>query len=255
MIGQPGARAANGSAAGTRPQEQQCAQALDELESQAGEGACVRAAPLPRVLIADTATIRLGVRLALHGFAKICAEADDVASAIRAAQLHQPDACLVGDGLGAGVVDAVRGISMVVPGVPIVVLAEADNVQELIMALRAGATGYLLAGAGAPQLRRVLEVVLSDETAVPRSMVRHLVEEVRALDLGADQDHLTSRQSEVLIMLRRGLSTTSIASDLSISPITVRRHISRLVHKAGVHDRADLLDNDVEPPGPDQLPA
>ena len=195
---------------------------------------------LPRVLVADTATMRLGVRLALDGFAKVCAEADDCEAAVRAARTHRPDACLIGTSIGDGAVNTVRAIAEAVPGVPIVVLSGRDSVDDLMQALRAGAAGYVLAGAGAPQLRRVIEVVLRDEAAVPRSMMRYLVDEVRAIEF-ADQERLTSRESEILTMLRRGHSTASIAADLSISPITVRRHISRLVEKAGVRGRAELI--------------
>ena len=207
---------------------------------------------LPRVLIADTATMRLGIRLALDGFAKICAEAEDFEGAVRMARAHRPDACLMGSGIGDGTVNVVRAIADAVPGVPIVVMSGRDNVDDLMLALRAGAAGYVLAGVGAPQLRRVIEVVLRDEAAVPRSMMRYLVDEIRAIEF-ADQGRLTSRESEILRRLRRGDSTASIAADLSISPITVRRHISRLVEKAGVGGRAELITAGIGAGGDERL--
>ncbi len=59
------------------------------------------------------------------------------------------------------------------------------------------------------------------------------------------RDSLTPRESQVLGMLRRGHGTASIAERLSIAPVTVRRHISELVQKLGVTDRAALADNPV----------
>jgi DNA-binding NarL/FixJ family response regulator len=70
-------------------------------------------------------------------------------------------------------------------------------------------------------------------------MVMELVMELRGGGGGADI--LTSRESQVLGMLRRGHTTATIASRLQIAPVTVRRHISELVHKLGVEDRSALV--------------
>ena len=66
-------------------------------------------------------------------------------------------------------------------------------------------------------------------------MTRRLLEELR--DRG---DGLGVREHEVLKLLHRGYSTTAIAERLGITPTTVRRHISDLVHKLGVKDRSAL---------------
>ena len=71
-------------------------------------------------------------------------------------------------------------------------------------------------------------------------MVLDLVIELRGGGAGADD--LTSREVQVLGMLRRGHTTAAIANRLGINPVTVRRHISELVHKFGVEDRSELLD-------------
>ena len=69
-------------------------------------------------------------------------------------------------------------------------------------------------------------------------MVLELVLELRGGGTGADA--LTTRESQVLGMLRRGHKTSEIADRLAIAPVTVRRHISQLVRKMGVENRAAL---------------
>jgi DNA-binding NarL/FixJ family response regulator len=100
--------------------------------------------------------------------------------------------------------------------------------------------GYLPGDTSPQGLRRVIRGVLAHEAAVPRSMVRDLVTELQ--NVTGDTRGTTKREAEVLTALRRGDSTAEIAGRLGISPVTVRRHISELVRKLGVDDRAALLD-------------
>jgi DNA-binding CsgD family transcriptional regulator len=58
---------------------------------------------------------------------------------------------------------------------------------------------------------------------------------------------LTGREAQVLGLLRRGHSTQAIAERLEIAPVTVRRHISDVVHKLGVETRSDLIDDGDRP--------
>jgi DNA-binding NarL/FixJ family response regulator len=70
-------------------------------------------------------------------------------------------------------------------------------------------------------------------------MVLELLMELRGHGAGAEV--LTGREAQVLGMLRRGHSTAAIAERLEITPVTVRRHISELVHKLGVRNRSELI--------------
>ena len=196
----------------------------------------------PRVLIADYAPTRLGVRLALGGEAHVCAEAADAGMAIAAAYREQPDVSLVGLEIPGGGLTAVRGICEAAPATAVIVLAGVGGVDDLLDAVRAGAVGYVPGGdLNAAQLRRIVRAVVSHEAAVPRSMVLHLLAELRAAERPAGE-RLTMREAQVLAMLRRGHSTAVIARGLAISPVTVRRHVSALIRKRGVEDRAALLD-------------
>jgi two-component system nitrate/nitrite response regulator NarL len=194
---------------------------------------------LPSVLIADHAPTRLGARMALSDCAVICAEAADAEQAIAEAKRTQPDVCIVGLDVPGGGIVAVRGICEVAPGSAVIVLAGISDVDDLLASVRAGAVGYIPGDVDGERLRRIIRAVADREAAVPRSMVLDLLGELRTATSG--DEGLTAREAQILGMLRRGHSTSAIADRLTISPVTVRRHISELVRKTGVPDRAGLV--------------
>jgi DNA-binding NarL/FixJ family response regulator len=194
---------------------------------------------LPRMLIADREATRLGIRMALDGEVSVCAEASDAEQAIRAAKREAPDLCLIGRQLCGDGLATIRGICRAAPLTAVVILAPEPDVEDLLAGVRAGAIGYVPGPLDAPRLRRVVRAVAYNEAIVPRAMVLELVLELRGT--GSGGDGLSARESQVLGMLRRGHSTADIASRLDIAPVTVRRHISDLVHKLGVEDRSALI--------------
>jgi DNA-binding NarL/FixJ family response regulator len=191
------------------------------------------------MLVADDGPTRLGIRMALAGEAEICAEADEANQAIRAAKRAQPDVCIIGRKLCGDRMATVRGICRAAPNIAVVVLAEVSDDDDLLDAIRAGAIGYAPGAPDADRLRRIVRAVVSNEAVVPRTMVLDLVMELRGGGGGADA--LTSREAQVLGMLRRGHTTAAIAQRLGIAPVTVRRYISEVVHKLGVEDRSELV--------------
>lgn len=191
-----------------------------------------------QLLIADRAPTRVGIRMALNGTVDVCAEADDAEQAIRAAKREQPDICLISDHIAGDGLAAIRGITRAAPACAVVVLAQAHDADYLLECVRAGAVGYVPGSLDAGRLNRVVNAAANNEAVVPRSMVIELVLELRGGGTGADA--LTARESQVLGMLRRGHLTSEIAERLAIAPVTVRRHISELVRKLGVENRAAL---------------
>jgi DNA-binding NarL/FixJ family response regulator len=199
-----------------------------------------------RVLIADSAPTRFGVRLALDGVVTICGEAGDRQRAVELAQELWPDVCLIGRGLPGGGLETVREICRSLPETAVIVLAHNDYPNDVLAFVRAGAIGYVPAGSDPPNLRRVILAVEAAEPAIPRAMVRELVDEIRG-GARAGAGNMTLRDYQVLAMLRGGASTAAIAEGLEISPVTVRRHISVLARKAGVTGRSALLSADGHP--------
>jgi DNA-binding NarL/FixJ family response regulator len=189
-------------------------------------------------LIADYAPTRVAVRLALEDECEVCAEAENATTAAIAAQRTQPDVCLIGLELPGGAIEAIRAVREAAPDTRMIVLTARHDVDELLSVIRAGAIGYLSPGSDPAVLRRVVPKVAAGEAVVPRALVRDLIHELQGVAPGATG--LTAREAQVLGMLRRGQSTAAIAERLGISPVTVRRHISALIHKAGADDRSAL---------------
>lgn len=203
-------------------------------------------APLERhsVLVADNdITFRRGVRDALeaNGF-DVVAEAADAAAAIGAATRLQPDLCLIEPALPVDGLNAIGRIAKASPATLIIVLSAFEGAEDVVTAFARGASGYLLKGLSGEQLAATLRRALQGEPALSRSLVPHLVDEVRRgsvrrLLLPGGSVTLTSREWEVGEMLRDGLSTAEIAQRLGVSPITVRRHVSLLLRKLGADSR------------------
>jgi len=204
--------------------------------------------PRARVLIAaDHLATRTGVRLALAGAAD-CSEAGDTDSAVAAALREQPDVCVVDFDPPGRAIRAAAEIVSKVPRASVVVMTRRIDEEEFIAAVRAGAIGYLPEGVDPARLPYVIRSLMRGEAAVPRALVPRLIDELRGregrrhLDLFERKPvELTGREWEVVDLLRKGMSTRSIADLLGISAVTVRRHVSAVHGKLGVNSRAELL--------------
>jgi two-component system, NarL family, nitrate/nitrite response regulator NarL len=205
-----------------------------------------------RVLIADDhAPTRHDVRRALDADTRfeVCAEVADAAEAVRAAVHERPDVCLLdvrmpGSGLAAAWEIAAR-----LPQTRIVMLTVSDEDTDLFAALRAGAEGYLLKTMNMQRLPDALYGVCRGEAAMPRPLVARVLERFHGREprwrplAGEDmtQRRLTSREWEVLELLAHGHSTAEIADRLVLSASAVRAHITSIVRKLEVADRAAAI--------------
>jgi DNA-binding NarL/FixJ family response regulator len=203
-----------------------------------------------RVLIADyDGSSRGGVRMSLdgHGF-EICAEADSAGEAVEAARREQPDMCLIEADLPGGGVDALGRVLAEAPGTVVVMLSGSVDDERLLASVRAGARGYLLKDMDPERLPMALRGALDGEAALPRTLVGRVLEELRTQEHGRHSHelsrlgvHLTNREREVLELLEQGRATAEIGELLSISSVTVRRHVSEVLRKLDVPDRESAL--------------
>jgi two-component system, NarL family, response regulator LiaR len=193
-----------------------------------------------KLLIVDNAPTRAGIRMALGDDVLVCAEETELDQAVRAAKREQPDIAFIGREVAADWRALVRGVSRAAPLCAVVVLAQTSDPDDMLESVRAGAVGYVPGVLDPDRIRRVFRALQGSEAVVPRSMVNELLSELRGTHNA--ENGLTGREAQVLGMLRRGHSTAWIADRLQIAPVTVRRHISELVHKLGVESRSDLVD-------------
>jgi NarL family two-component system response regulator LiaR len=206
-------------------------------------------APARVLVVAAHQATRAGIRglLERSGFV-VVGEAATSERAAAVALRERPELCIVHWNMPGGGIPAVGSIKTRVPATAAVLLAQRVDAEELIDALRAGASGYILETTGPDGIARALQAVRRGEPAIPRELLGALAEEFRARGLrrrvtvpGRPVAELTRRQSEVLELLRRGLSTAEIAERLFISPVTVRRHLGLAIGKLAAEDRATAL--------------
>jgi DNA-binding NarL/FixJ family response regulator len=112
-------------------------------------------------------------------------------------------------------------------------------------AIRAGASGFLLKDAPPADLIAAIEVVARGDAllapSVTRRMIEHFVRESAPRVRTTPLPQLTDRETEVLLLVARGLSNTEIATELVVAEQTVKSHVSRVLGKLGVRDRAQAV--------------
>jgi DNA-binding NarL/FixJ family response regulator len=203
------------------------------------------------VVIADDHSLaRAGVRQSLvEGGFDVVGEASDGPSAVTLAERERPDLCLLDVHMPGGGIRAAAEIVEELPETAVVMLTVSRNDEDLFDALRAGAAGYLLKDTDPERLPHALRGVLAGEAAVPRALVTRVIDEFRTRGRrrrvplpGRRGVELSSREWEVLDLLREGCTTGDIARRLFVSPVTVRRHVSAVLRKLDVPDRASAVE-------------
>jgi DNA-binding NarL/FixJ family response regulator len=204
-----------------------------------------------RVIVADDhVPTREDIRLTLEEDDRfsVCAEAGDAPAAIEAAIRERPDVCLLDIDMPGGGIPAAWEITARLPETKVVMLTVSDQDRDLFGALRAGASGYLLKDMDPRDLPRVLARVVEGGAVLAPTVLRRVITEFRdrsarrrvASAEGAGAQ-LTSREWQVLELLRHGLSTSEIARRLVLSPITVRTHVNSILRKLRAVDRDELV--------------
>jgi DNA-binding NarL/FixJ family response regulator len=200
-----------------------------------------------RVLLADDHEPTLvGMRSAIEQAGmKVVAEVTNGPDAVLAAIGTRPDIALLDVHMpGGGGIEAAAQIAREVPDTVVVMVTGTATDDELFAAFRAGARGFLLKDTDPDRLPHALEGVVRGEAAVPRTLTARLIDEFRLRETsrepltGPDGERLSRREQEVLQLMAEGLPTREIGERLGIGAVTVRRHVSAVVEKLGVADRA-----------------
>lgn len=197
-----------------------------------------------RVLVADDHRLfREGVRALLGSLdgLEVVAEAANGEEAVALALEHAPHVVLMDVQMpGLNGLEATRRIRAERPEIGVVVVTMYEDDELVFAALRAGARGYVLKGAGQEQLIRAIEAVARGEALyhprIAERMLQFFQSARRDVPLNAFPD-LTEREHEVLDAIARGRDNATIARSLGISGKTVRNHVSNVLSKLHVADR------------------
>ena len=207
-----------------------------------------------RVLLADDqALIRAGFAaiIASAEDMEIVGEAIDGADALRQVRAIQPDVVLMDirmpglDGIAACEQIAADAS---LAAVKVLVLTTFEDDDNVVAAVRAGASGFLGKGAAPRELLDAVRTVAVGDSLLSPKATRVVIEQLLAqppkLSTTGDSEalaDLTDREREVVALVAQGLSNDEIAGRLVLSPLTVKTHVNRAMAKVRARDRAQLV--------------
>jgi DNA-binding NarL/FixJ family response regulator len=204
-----------------------------------------------RVLLADDqALVRAGFRSILDGEDDIAvvAVAADGEEAVRMVHETVPDVVLMD--VRMPVLDGLEATRRIVADdrlttVRVIILTTFDLDEYVYGALRAGASGFLVKDTEPMELIHAVRVVARGDALLAPQVTRRLISEIagriRRPDPSPRLNALTDREREVMSLVAAGLSNNEIAERLFLSPATAKTHVSRIMTKLDVRDRAQLV--------------
>ncbi|WP_328855954.1 response regulator transcription factor [Williamsia herbipolensis] len=202
-----------------------------------------------RVMVVDDHPIwRDGVArdLAEDGF-DVVATADSVRAAVARAGAVTPDVVLMDmqlpDGTG---VDATVGVMSVSATTRVLVLSASSERDDVLAAVKAGASGYLVKSASRSELRDAVTATAAGQAVFTPGLAGLVLGEFRRIAGGGDADTdnptppITERETEVLRLVAKGLSARQIAAKLGLSHRTVENHVQSTLRKLQLGNRVEL---------------
>jgi DNA-binding NarL/FixJ family response regulator len=201
-------------------------------------------------IVDDQALVRGGfaVMLGLQDDMEVVAEAGDGAAAIEIARTHRPDVILMD--IRMPEMDGIAATKAIVDSadwpVKVLILTTFDPDEYVYKALQAGASGFVLKDISPEDLVAAVRTVADGGALLAPSVTRRLISRFAAppsLDSSVVSrlERLTSREREVLVAVATGSSNIEIAEDLFVGAATVKSHVSSILTKLGLNNRAQAV--------------
>lgn len=195
------------------------------------------ATPIRVLCVDDHALMRAGIIATIEGQSdiKLVAEAADGATAIAAWREHHPDVTLMDLQMsGMGGIEAIQAIRAEFPKARMLVLTTYDGDVQVMRALKAGASGYLLKSMLRQDLLTAIRKVHAGQRVIPSEVAVQMSGYI-------DADALTAREVEVLGTISEGNSNKIVADKLHITEDTVKGHVSSIMSKLQANDRTHAV--------------
>ncbi|HET9422674.1 MAG TPA: response regulator transcription factor [Nocardioides sp.] len=202
------------------------------------------------LVVDDQLLVRAGLRsLVEHADdLAVVGEAANGREALKIARQHRPDLILMD--LQMPVLSGVEAIAAVradplLRDTPVLVLTTFDDDRDVVDAIQAGASGYLLKDVGADELRTAIRTAVEGGAPVAPVVAKRMMGQISRMPSRKIREEtlgdLTSRELEILELVGRGLSNAEIGAELYLSPETARTYVSRLLAKLDARDRSQLV--------------
>ena len=199
------------------------------------------------LLVDDHALFRGGVKALLqrHEEFEVLDEAGDGLEGIKRARSLKPDVVLLDLHMpGISGLEAVKVINEEMPGVRVLMLTVSEDAQDLMEALRAGASGYLLKNIETDALLDAIRRAAEGDSVVSPQMTAKLVQGVRGQNRGGnaqiERDRFSPRERDILEGLALGGSNKEIARTLDLAESTVKIHVQNIFKKLGMTSRVQV---------------
>jgi len=199
-----------------------------------------------KILITDDhPVVRSGIRgmLETEPDFDVIAEAKNGREALELVQKFTPDVVLMD--LRMPEMEGVEAITKIKeshPNIHILVLTTFDTDADIVRAVEAGATGYMLKDAPREALFQAVRTTARGEAALAPTVASRLMGKIRA----SGEEALSPREIEVLMLVARGASNQDVAEKLHISKATVKSHLLQIYQKLGVSDRTAAATTAIE---------
>jgi two-component system, NarL family, response regulator LiaR len=196
--------------------------------------------PLKVLIVEDDPMMQLGLEQALEEYSqfKIVAQATDGFTGVEAAKRYQPDIVVMDIGLPRlDGIAATQQIKALLPQVRVVILSSHTAETEIVAALSSGADAYCIKGANIERLVAAIDAAQDGAVYLDPQIARKVLEHLKPPAAKSPLGTLSQREMDVLQLVVRGLSNAEIASELFLSPNTIKTHLRGIMNKLSVDDR------------------
>jgi DNA-binding NarL/FixJ family response regulator len=161
--------------------------------------------------------------------------------AIEICALHRPDVIVIDLNMPGDVFAAIADISRTSPRTRILAYTASVEIDIAVKTLRSGASGYVVKGSSAEELRDGIIAVLGGETFVTRGLAGKVLTALANQIGSASATKLSTRETQVVRLLYRGCTNREIAESLKISEKTVKHYMTILMNKLNVRNRLEVV--------------
>lgn len=174
----------------------------------------------------------------------VLGEACDAASAVEQCSLCRPDVALVDISMPGGGIEAARRIAALDRPPRVVMLTVSEEEDDVVDALKAGASGYVLKGVNSEELVSIIRSVHAGESYIPPSLAAQVLMSIsnpsqESVPDSELMDALTARETDILKLVAKGQSNKEIALALDLQEKTIKHHMTSILQKLQVRNRVE----------------